>query len=536
MNPDHFRDNSFSSPPANPINIQSDGLSVELICSAPVNAGQTNHMKLAIADTSDQILDSVVMIKAGSLSVTPPESCNDHDDNDGDSLVDMEDDDCQSSTTPAPVGSTGVGSNNNPPPFTGNEGTPVLLDASALGWIPTEHTVTTSWTVTGINGTVGTCTVSPAGKLPLNPDHTAKVVTALCPVEGEYVARIDGWDIEGGSDWDTDVDFFVHNAPPSVSIGSPSTGTEVAVGDPVDVSAGIGGDVADCEIHWGDGSTDAGDVAGGECTGTHTYDAPGSMVVSVTATDTSDDSSADAVVIDVVDSAPLPVAHPSIGGVWEGDAGTTTVDVPVTLSAPSSEPVTLDYQTVDTGGQGIASSASDYEATSGTVTFDPGETTAHVTVTVNGDTTHEPPALYGEWIVVAFSNPTGATLDTSFFGVGVGLILDDDPIPTIHPGAGAVFEGNSGDTTVDVPVTLSNPSAEPRDRPLRHGRLDPGGRGELRQRLRRGVGRTHLRPGRDHEARHHHRPRRHGEGATAALRRVDPGGVLEPRRPRPRST
>ena len=48
------------------------GLSVELICSAPVNAGQTNHMKLAIADTSDQILDSFVMLKGGVARLHRP--------------------------------------------------------------------------------------------------------------------------------------------------------------------------------------------------------------------------------------------------------------------------------------------------------------------------------------------------------------------------------------------------------------------------------------------------------------------------------
>ena len=464
VNADHFRDNAFSSPPANPINIESDGLSVEMICSAPVNPGQTNHMKLAIADTSDQILDSVVMLKAGSLSVNPPESCNDGVDNaDDDTQVDMEDTDCQTSTTPPPVGSTGVGSNNSAPPFTGNEGTPIILDGSSLADTPSPDTIETSWTVTGINGTVGTCDISPAGRLPLNPDGSIAPVTAVCPTDGEYVARVDGWDIENKSAWDTDVDFFVHNAPPSVSIGAPAAGAEAPVGDPVDLSASIGdagGDLATCELDWGDGTSEAGSVSGGECTGTHTYADPGSVVISVTATDSAGDSSADATVLSVVDATTVPVAHPSLGGVWEGDSGTTTVDVPVTLSAPSSQPVTLDYQTVDTGGQGISSSPSDYEAQSGTITFAPGETTQYVTITVNGDRTHEPPALYGEWIVVAFSNPTGATLDTSFFGVGVGIVFDDDPIPSAKPGAGAVFEGNSGDRIVNVPITLSNPSAE----------------------------------------------------------------------------
>ena len=44
-----------------------DGLTTVLTCSANVNANQTNHMKLAIADGSDSVLDSNVFIKEGSL-------------------------------------------------------------------------------------------------------------------------------------------------------------------------------------------------------------------------------------------------------------------------------------------------------------------------------------------------------------------------------------------------------------------------------------------------------------------------------------
>ena len=67
-------------------------------------------------------------------------------------------------------------------------------------------------------------------------------------------------------------------------------------------------------------------------------------------------------------------------------------------------------------------------ATSGTVTFAPGETSKTVPITVKGDTIKEPPLLYGEWILVSFSNPTGATIEPKFFGLGVGIITDDDPI------------------------------------------------------------------------------------------------------------
>ena len=47
-------------------------------------------------------------------------------------------------------------------------------------------------------------------------------------------------------------------------------------------------------------------------------------------------------------------------------------------------------------------------------------------IVVNGDTMKEPPLLYGEWVLVSFSNPTGATIDPRFFGLGVGIIGDDD--------------------------------------------------------------------------------------------------------------
>lgn len=54
------------------INTEYDGLTHVLTCMAPVNTGVTNHLKLAIADASDTVLDSGVFIEQGSLSTTPP--------------------------------------------------------------------------------------------------------------------------------------------------------------------------------------------------------------------------------------------------------------------------------------------------------------------------------------------------------------------------------------------------------------------------------------------------------------------------------
>ncbi|MDC5698126.1 choice-of-anchor L domain-containing protein [Intrasporangium calvum] len=64
-----YKDNTASP---NPYATELDGLTIPLTCMAPVNTGVPNHMKLAIADSSDYILDSGVFLEQGSLSTTPP--------------------------------------------------------------------------------------------------------------------------------------------------------------------------------------------------------------------------------------------------------------------------------------------------------------------------------------------------------------------------------------------------------------------------------------------------------------------------------
>lgn len=68
-NPLLYRDNTASP---NPFPTELDGLTVPLTCMAPVDPTITNHMKLAIADASDDAWDSAVFIQAGSLTITPP--------------------------------------------------------------------------------------------------------------------------------------------------------------------------------------------------------------------------------------------------------------------------------------------------------------------------------------------------------------------------------------------------------------------------------------------------------------------------------
>jgi lysophospholipase L1-like esterase len=111
-----------------------------------------------------------------------------------------------------------------------------------------------------------------------------------------------------------------------------------------------------------------------------------------------------------------PVVVPGSASVDRGSGGTTTVDVPVTLSNPSPLPATVQWNTHD----GTALAPRDYVAASGTLTFAPGQTKGSITVTVNGDPAIEP----DETFLVVFSAPTNATIGG--FGLGSGVITSSN--------------------------------------------------------------------------------------------------------------
>jgi hypothetical protein len=70
-----YRNNSTSDPGPPTIDTQMDGLTTVLTCSATVTAGETNHMKLAVADTNDQELDTAVFLRAASFEAPTPPTC-----------------------------------------------------------------------------------------------------------------------------------------------------------------------------------------------------------------------------------------------------------------------------------------------------------------------------------------------------------------------------------------------------------------------------------------------------------------------------
>jgi hypothetical protein len=149
----------------------------------------------------------------------------------------------------------------------------------------------------------------------------------------------------------------------------------------------------------------------------------------------------------------------SIGSVSvvEGDVGTHVVKFPLTLSAPSTTTVTVDYAVTGV----TAKAGSDFKAKIGTITFAPNSTgftptTLALPVTVDADT-----AVEGdETFMVTLTNPTGGAVIN--WGIATGTVIDDDPVAGLQVAIGdaSIYEGDTGSPrSVSVPVTLSAPSA-----------------------------------------------------------------------------
>jgi glucose/arabinose dehydrogenase/PKD repeat protein len=136
----------------------------------------------------------------------------------------------------------------------------------------------------------------------------------------------------------------------------------------------------------------------------------------------------------------------------EGDAGTTWVEVPITLNRPATRPVRVRWGT----GDGTAVSPGDYGGRSGEVVFLPGEVRTVVVVPVHANARPEPDRSFtvGLWTV------TNATFGRQ---VGTVTILDDDggALPAVLPGGATVGEGDDGRRVVEVGVRLDRPARAP---------------------------------------------------------------------------
>lgn len=118
----------------------------------------------------------------------------------------------------------------------------------------------------------------------------------------------------------------------------------------------------------------------------------------------------------IVDSDPPPSVSVANATRNEGDEGTNRMDFVVTLSGPSAFPVTVNYATAS----GTAQETLDYVATSGQLSFAPGDTVRQPLVTIVTDAVPEPT----EQFFVNLAAPVNAVLGSA---QGVGTIVNDDP-------------------------------------------------------------------------------------------------------------
>ncbi|SER06556.1 VCBS repeat-containing protein [Nitrosomonas sp. Nm51] len=132
----------------------------------------------------------------------------------------------------------------------------------------------------------------------------------------------------------------------------------------------------------------------------------------------------------------------------EGDNGSQQAVFDVQLSEPSSNAITLNYTTSD----GSALAGQDYQAQTGSVTFNPGETLKSVAVPIIGDTIAEANEFFN--LVVT---PTVAIANGVDGAVGTAIIQDDDTSTTMPEisiaGTSAIEDG-----FLEFVVTLSEAS------------------------------------------------------------------------------
>ncbi len=101
--------------------------------------------------------------------------------------------------------------------------------------------------------------------------------------------------------------------------------------------------------------------------------------------------------------------------VIEGNSGSKNITFTISLSAATSNSVSVTYSTANN----TATAPSDYTSKSGTITFASGTTSRTVTVSVKGERTAEPTETF-------FVNLSNAVNGTIADGQGICTIVDND--------------------------------------------------------------------------------------------------------------
>ena len=144
--------------------------------------------------------------------------------------------------------------------------------------------------------------------------------------------------------------------------------------------------------------------------------------------------------------------------VCEPDTGTAALIFTITRVGPSNLTSVVGYSTVDgTAKSTNTADGNDFVATSGSVTFAPGETEKTVTITVNGDLVYET----DETFTLQITSATNATFnpvdgaDPSGVGTIKNVCAGGDPAPTFALGPVVQAEGTNGNNPGPFYVRLT---------------------------------------------------------------------------------
>jgi len=147
----------------------------------------------------------------------------------------------------------------------------------------------------------------------------------------------------------------------------------------------------------------------------------------------------------IIDDDSMPTVGFSADS-YSVEEGAGSLNVTVNLNHPTNTVVSVQYATSD----GTATAGSDYNATSGTVTFTAGETSKSFSVPLIDDNLDEP----DESVNLLLSNPNNATLATA---AATLTITDNDEPPSIGFSS-SNYSATEDGGTITITLTLSAPS------------------------------------------------------------------------------
>ena len=150
----------------------------------------------------------------------------------------------------------------------------------------------------------------------------------------------------------------------------------------------------------------------------------------------------------ILDNDPPPSISVNDVSAVEGSSGSPNASFTVSLSGPSGLNVTVGYATAD----GTAIAGLDYAATSGSLSFTPGQVTKNVLVPLVPDLLDED----DETFTLNLSAPVNATI---LDAAGAATIQDDDAPPNLSIGDAGLVEGNTGASTMTFIASLDRPSS-----------------------------------------------------------------------------